>query len=181
MLVFLDFEASSLAKDSYPIEVGWIFEDGTAASFLIKPAPDWTDWSSESEEIHGISRSMLENEGMSVEAVANEMLSSLAGHELYASAPSWDGKWMSVLLRRAGHPRHALRLKDSEEAFTIAARQVLGSSADEPLISSIVAESMLAKERGPATHRALADARAEYACWLRVRSTALLRAKSGDH
>ena len=26
MLVFLDFEASSLGKRSYPIEVGWVFE-----------------------------------------------------------------------------------------------------------------------------------------------------------
>jgi hypothetical protein len=45
MHVFLDFEASSLAKDSYPIEVGWVFEGGTGAeSWLIRPAPDWTDW-----------------------------------------------------------------------------------------------------------------------------------------
>ncbi|RTL19639.1 MAG: transcriptional regulator, partial [Sphingomonadaceae bacterium] len=26
MFVFLDFEASSLAKKSYPIEVAWVFE-----------------------------------------------------------------------------------------------------------------------------------------------------------
>ncbi|MFT3810039.1 MAG: hypothetical protein QM698_08990 [Micropepsaceae bacterium] len=29
MLAFLDFEASSLSDNSYPIEVAWIFEDGT--------------------------------------------------------------------------------------------------------------------------------------------------------
>lgn len=25
--------------------------------------------------------------------------------ELYVSAPSWNGKWLSALLRAAGHPR----------------------------------------------------------------------------
>ena len=39
MLVFLDFEASSLAKRGYPIEVAWVFEDGRAESHLIRPAP----------------------------------------------------------------------------------------------------------------------------------------------
>ena len=44
MRVFLDFEASSLSKDSYPIEVGWAGEDGSTEAHLIRPAPDWTDW-----------------------------------------------------------------------------------------------------------------------------------------
>ena len=39
MLVFLDFEASSLGKRSYPIEVGWVFEDGRSEAHLIRPAP----------------------------------------------------------------------------------------------------------------------------------------------
>ncbi|WP_171905933.1 hypothetical protein [Sphingobium phenoxybenzoativorans] len=54
MLVFLDFEASSLAKRSYPIEVGWVFEDGSSAAYLIRPAPDWTDWDAGAAAIHGI-------------------------------------------------------------------------------------------------------------------------------
>jgi hypothetical protein len=176
MIAFLDFEASSLSKDSYPVEVAWIFEDGRSASFLIKPADDWTDWSTEAERIHGLSRSMLEREGYAVEAVANEMIKALTGHDLYASAPSWDGKWLSVLLRRAGHPRHALRLADTEQAFTIAAQQALGSSADATLIASVVAESMLAKDQREPEHRALADAKAEHDCWLQVRETALSQA-----
>jgi len=39
MIVFVDFEASSLSKQSFPIEVGWIFEDERSFSFLIRPAP----------------------------------------------------------------------------------------------------------------------------------------------
>ena len=39
MLAFVDFEASSLAKDSYPVEVAWVFEDGACEGHLIRPAP----------------------------------------------------------------------------------------------------------------------------------------------
>jgi hypothetical protein len=39
MIVFLDFEASSLARHSYPIEVAWVFEDGASEAHLIRPAP----------------------------------------------------------------------------------------------------------------------------------------------
>jgi hypothetical protein len=37
MRVFLDFEASSLGKNGYPIEVGWVFEDGACEAHLIRP------------------------------------------------------------------------------------------------------------------------------------------------
>jgi hypothetical protein len=38
MRTFLDFEASSLSDESYPVEVAWVFEDGHAESHLIRPA-----------------------------------------------------------------------------------------------------------------------------------------------
>ncbi|MFZ2994609.1 hypothetical protein [Sphingobium sp.] len=47
MSVSLDFEASSLAKLSQPIEVAWVFEDGICESHLIRPAQQWTDWHAE--------------------------------------------------------------------------------------------------------------------------------------
>ncbi len=84
MLVFLDFEASSLSKQSYPVEVAWVFEDGRSRAFLIRPAPDWTDWSSEAEAIHGISRELLEKEDVAVSIIADEMVKTLSGHDLYA-------------------------------------------------------------------------------------------------
>ena len=37
-------EASSLGDHSYPIEVGWVLEDGSPESHLIRPPPEWTDW-----------------------------------------------------------------------------------------------------------------------------------------
>ncbi len=127
MFAFLDFEASSLAKFSYPIEVAWVFEDGTSEAHLIRPAPQWTDWDVEAEAVHHISRDILESTGTSHEVVARRMVDKLSGHDIFASAPSWDGKWLSALLRAAKLPRHALRLRDSEEARAEGARGVLAS------------------------------------------------------
>ena len=56
MKAFLDFEASSLEKGGFPVEVGWVLEDGTEEAHLIRPAPDWTVWSAEAEAIHHLPR-----------------------------------------------------------------------------------------------------------------------------
>ena len=168
MHVFLDFEASSLSDDSFPVEVAWFFEDGRSRAHLLRPVAGWTDWSAEAERIHGLSRARLETEGASVEAVAREMVDTLTGHRLYASAPSWDGKWLSVLLRGAGLPRHALRLGKSDDAFLEAARAELGDDDAAALVAKIVGET----EPGVPAHRALADATLELERWRRVRAEA---------
>jgi hypothetical protein len=176
MHVFLDFEASSLADDSYPIEVGWVFEDGASGSRLIKPLPEWTDWDARAEGIHRISRVQLMVEGETPQAVAAHLMTIFAGHRLYASAPSWDGKWLSVLLRGGGFPRHALRLADTEEACVEAAFAVLGP-AREGMVLQIVQEAREAAARQAVAHRALADAEHERGIWLDVtaRAEAVLR------
>ncbi len=175
MLVFLDFEASSLSDDSYPIEVGWVFEDGTGGSRLIAPLPAWTDWDARAESIHKIRREQLVAEGETPRAVAAHLIEIFAGHKLYASAPSWDGKWLSVLLRGGGFARHALRLADTEEAFVDAAFAVLGP-AHEGAVLEIVHEAREAAKGGPVAHRAQADAEHERLIWLDVtrRAQALL-------
>lgn len=123
MIAFIDFEASSLSKTSFPIEVAWVFEDGRSTSFLIRPNDDWNDWSVEAETIHGLSRELLRSDGVPVDHVARQMVDDLSGHDLFASAPSWDGKWLSVLMRGGGFPRHALRLRKSDQAFFEIGRQ----------------------------------------------------------
>lgn len=173
MLVFLDFEASSLSDHSYPIEIGWAFEDGRAESHLIRPLPDWTDWNERSEAIHGIPRALIEREGEPVADVAARMVDQLAGHDLLASAPSWDGHWLSVLLRGAGLPRHALSLRDTEAACLEAALAALAGHPDAELQAS----ALLNEHRGrwaqdrPA-HRALADAGEERRRWLEIHAAA---------
>lgn len=176
MRAFLDFEASSLSKNSYPIEAAWVFEDGTCETHLIRPAPSWTEWDARAERIHGIPRTLLQRDGEAHDRVAARMVEALTGHDLFASAPSWDGKWLSALLRAAGLPRHTLRLRGSDEAHLETAMTLLKGSAPpdqlEQLASSVAAR---AKVRDPAqapAHRALADAQGERARWLKVQEEA---------
>jgi hypothetical protein len=169
MRAFLDFEASSLAKDSYPIEVAWVFEDGASERHLIRPAPGWTDWDPGAEAMHHLSRAMLEAEGEAHDAVARRVLEVLGTHAVYASAPSWDGKWLSVLLRAGGLPRHAMRLKHSDEAHLEAAREALQAAGVvdglDALAAGIVERVRAAVEVEPAVHRALEDAERERRVW----------------
>jgi hypothetical protein len=170
MLVFPDFEASSLAKRSYPIEVAWVFADGRSESHLILPAPDWTDWDAEAEAIHGIDRSTLLLDGTPHRVVANRMMEVVAGHDLLASAPSWDGKWLSALLRAAGLPRHSLRLRRTDDALRESAVSILAPAIPQAQLTGVV-DALLARHDGHAmgevaAHRALPDAEAERARWL---------------
>jgi len=168
MRVFLDFEASSLAKTSYPIEVGWVFENGETDAFLIRPAPDWTDWDETAEHVHGISRERLQLEGIAHQDACDRLVRSLSTHTLFASAPSWDGHWLSMLLRAGGQPRHLLRLRDTEEVFVEAVRDGLGASAGPDRIIEIVSLARSVVENGPVAHRALQDAQREMRIWREV-------------
>jgi hypothetical protein len=180
MIAFLDFEASSLADDSYPIEVGWVFEDGCSETHLIRPAEGWIDWDDEAEEIHGLSRERLAAEGEPHDTVARRVLEALGEHEVFVSAPSWDGKWLSVLLRSAGLPRHAMRFKNSEVALADAAAGALrGRVAAGALDATIVAVIEQARRNAtgwPVAHRALEDAEREMRLWREVRRLAEERA-----
>lgn len=175
MLVFLDFEASSLSERSYPIEVAWVFEDGRAEAHLIRPAPEWVDWDPAAQAIHGIDRATIEREGTPHAEVAQRMLDQLTGHDLRASAPSWDGKWLSVLLRGAGLPRHSLRLRDSDEALKDLGRSTLHDAIPaaelDKTVCDLIARVDLVQTDGN-RHRAFPDARAEYARWVAVRTAA---------
>jgi len=174
MRVFLDFEASSLSKkNSYPIEVGWVFEDGRETEYLIRPAPAWIEWDPAAEAVHGISRATLLREGTPHDMVCDRLVAALRDDLIHASSPSWDGHWLSMLLRAAGRPRHLMRLRDSEEAFVEAARAHLGPTASPEAVAAAIAEARRQVGEGPPAHRALADARREYRIWL-----ALVRAGS---
>lgn len=177
MRVFLDFEASSLGKQSYPIEVGWVFEDGRGEDWLIAPAPEWTDWDAGAEAIHRIPRARLIAEGSPPAQVAARMIDVLTGHDLFASAPSWDGKWLSTLLRAAALPRHALRLRDTEEAQREIARAILG---DDARIEEALSRGTRRFDQSTPRHRARDDAEGERQRWLSVKAAAsALRAEDG--
>jgi hypothetical protein len=178
--VFLDFEASSLKKNGFPIEVGWAFEDGGGENWLIRPAPGWIDWDPKAEAIHGIPLETLKRDGTPHDEVARRMVETLSAHQLFASAPSWDGKWLSLLLRSAGYPRHTLRLKDTEEvqyesAFAILA-PVAGEAEGERIAKELMLRVRSEGEARPVRHRALADAEEELRRWRDIRRLAEDRA-----
>lgn len=172
MIVFVDFEASSLGKRGFPVEVGWAAEDGSEEGYLIRPAPDWQEWSAEAEQVHGIPLERLLREGSAHDLVARRMIEALAGHDLYASAPSWDGQWLSRLLRAAGLPRHALRLRDTEEAQRQVAAAALEGSGTARVDGVLQAARQAIEAAESPVHRALDDARRELRLWQEVRRRA---------
>jgi len=102
----LDFEASSLSLESWPVEVGlsWIegVETKTWSSF-IRPAPEWTvsDWSEQSAAVHCIAREQLFDAPSTYEVV-KELFNKLAGKMLISDAPEFEARWMARLLTAAG-------------------------------------------------------------------------------
>jgi hypothetical protein len=159
MFVFLDFEASSLSKQSYPVEVGWVGEDGAGESHLIRPAPAWTEWDERAAAVHGITREQLQRDGEPHDAVCARLLAMFEGNDVLASAPSWDGHWLSMLLRASGKPRHLVRLRDTDIAFNAAANARGGD------ITGRIAAARAIVAATPVGHRALGDARREWAVW----------------
>lgn len=178
-LVFMDFEASSLGKRSFPIEVAWVFQDGGSETHLIRPASGWEDWNDDAQRIHGISRAELESDGAPHDVVARRMVEVLAEHDLLASAPSWDGKWLSALLRAAGIPRHTLRLRDTEDAQRDVARSllmdVIRPEALDAEVEDVIVLTGVRDRHGLPAHRALADAEEERQRWIAVRDEAARR------
>lgn len=93
----LDFEASSLSDTSYPISAGLIIS-GHVYYWIIKPEPNWIDWSLQSQAIHGLKRSYIEDRGVPVHQVYLEMMARLTGHRvIYSDAPAWEELWLKRL------------------------------------------------------------------------------------
>lgn len=112
----LDFEASGLGPDIYPIEVGvarW-HGPGTAIrvwSSLISPTREWRSrltWRPESVAVHGISLSSLEDEPGPAEVM--EALNRLCplGSMVFCDGGDHDKGWMQRLADAAGKPPYTL-------------------------------------------------------------------------
>lgn len=112
-LAFIDFEASGLGARTWPIEVGWAFEDGAGESLLISPAPEWSmdDWDPRAERLHGVTPKMLSDLGVNASTACDRMTKALAGCDVYSDAPDWDAFWLLRLFDAAGR-KSTIRLKD---------------------------------------------------------------------
>jgi hypothetical protein len=108
-LILLDFEASSLSDDSYPIEVGVALalnSDGPIRvwSSLIQPGRDWTlrqDWDPAAEKVHHIPAALLAT-GQTASEVAKALNAIIGpvGHA-YCDGGHYDGFWLERLLKAA--------------------------------------------------------------------------------
>ena len=98
--LFIDFEASGLHPDSYPIEVGVYSSDNLKYESIISPARYWAHWCYNAQEGHGIERSKLIREGKSPSKVARQLNAMFAGKTLWADANN-DRFWLEVLYEAA--------------------------------------------------------------------------------
>ena len=107
---FLDVEASSLGKKSYPIEIAWSDNFGSIESYLINPycVSHWDDWSFSSQQIHGISRKQCREEGVSPSFICDRMSESIQlGEAIFADGGAFDTNWINVVFAEGsdlGHP-----------------------------------------------------------------------------
>ena len=102
-LATLDFEASSLSEESWPIEVGlsWL-KDGEVKTWstLIRPACDWdlSDWAPLSAAVHGIAIEELKN-APTADNVVGDLLQKLGDRVLVSDAPEFETRWLSRLMK----------------------------------------------------------------------------------
>ena len=190
-LVFLDLEASSLLPSSFPIEVAWVFEDGTGESHLIRPADGWLDlargnpgWSPESERVHGIPLSKLVKQGEPAEEVAARAAAAFSSPQVLAcsNAPGHDAHWLQRL-NEAGGIRRRASLVDVRRVYGMLCRPLLDllPPVDDPdhwrveqrmrnLSAEIIARAEEAEHvRQRVRHRALPDAQALWRTHVAIR------------
>lgn len=97
---FVDFEASGIAPDSYPIEIAVVSVDSVYQS-LIRPVRYWDHWSWDAQDMHGISRESLLANGVKSGVIAADLNTRFAGARLCSDSPQ-DGFWLETLYEAAG-------------------------------------------------------------------------------
>ncbi|MEO8488231.1 hypothetical protein [Pseudomonas sp.] len=103
----VDFEASGIAPDSYPIEIAVVSSAGQYQA-LIRPCRYWTYWSWDAQDIHGIAKDILLIDGLEPSLIAAELNVRFDGAKLCSDSPQ-DVFWLDTLYEAAGvEPSFAL-------------------------------------------------------------------------
>lgn len=100
--IIIDIEASGFGSDSYPIEIGVALSTKQRFCRLIRPQPDWLHWSEEAQALHGISRNVLLDIGVSVNQVCLELNQLLDGQTVYSDGWVVDSPWLNRMYESAG-------------------------------------------------------------------------------
>ena len=143
----LDIEASGFGRLSYPIDGGYVRDDGQAWCTLIRPLPEWTHWDDAAARMHGISREALLMHGRSPAAVARALNQGLGGRTVYCDGWAHDYTWLAALFEAAGFP----------PSFKLESVQRLLDDQHLPALDPAL--QRLRAAGAPQRHRASSDAR----------------------
>lgn len=103
----MDFEASGLGAQGYPIQVAWSAADGAVDEcWLIAPsaAYGWAldeGWDAAAERVHGIAFASLHEHGKEARWIAARMNDQLAGQTVYVDGGACDLLWCRQLFAAA--------------------------------------------------------------------------------
>lgn len=154
--IIIDIEASGFGKGSYPVEIGLVLPDGSRHCYLVAPARSWRHWDESAEEVHGISRELLEAHGRPVQDVAWRLNELLRNKTVYSDAWSFDMSWLGKLYD-AANMQQSFRVADIAELIDEQQRDRWGK-----------VKMQVVEELGLRRHRASGDARILQETWRRV-------------
>jgi hypothetical protein len=157
----LDVEASGFGRGSYPVEVGYVLDDGDSQCLLVRPEADWNHWSPAAEGLHCITRADLVEHGLPSAVVAGELNRQLCGRTLYTDAWGHDYSWLAMLYAAAGRAP-TFRLESLHSLLT-----------DSEIARWPELKEQVATVLGLPRHRACADARLLEATFGKLRSLAV--------
>lgn len=98
-LGFIDIEASGLGDNSFPLEIGWTKDGIDIHEFFIKPHVSWDieEWDPNAENLHGISKDFILENGINSIDIALIMNEHLSGYTLLSDSHLNDIKWINKL------------------------------------------------------------------------------------
>ena len=155
-LVFIDCEATGLARPSHPISIGLAWIDGRSSLRLVRPHASWSDiaWEAEATKIHGLTEDHVRKNGHDVVDVAEWLNSEIDGRIALSDAPQFDGYWLSFLFGAAlVQPKIRLYNSDLSMLETLALRW--GPNRSQAILQEIRNSTL---KNYPHTHRADEDA-----------------------
>lgn len=128
-VLYVDVEASSIEKGSFPIEVGWCVDDEAGPeSFLVAPAPCWdvtSGWSAVSQGFHGIPLDDLRRDGIAVRSAAARIEAAFGHRMVVSDNPGFDEFWLGMIYDAAGLPmRWQVRHIDEVFKFCVTANPI---------------------------------------------------------
>lgn len=155
MMIFLDFEASSIHAGSFPVEVGFCSHDLTRGwSAIIVPSDGWDEWSPASEQTHGLSRAMLSDHGLPADEVMARLNADL-GTAACIYNPEFDARWLAKLSGASTAPATFSVEPTPLDALLVAAH---GEAHIAPDGVHPLAAQVMGRHAGLQAHRALDDA-----------------------